>query len=231
MKALVNHAIPTSARNDLESFAKVVLFHAQSDFYSQLSGHVDLFACQINGSLVIAPNFPESIVREIPNNTNVLYGKNPVLRNLDSCGLYNVAVGQKIVIWNPLLVDEIIREEVGKTFRKDCVVEVKQPFARCGCLMLQNNSVITSDGGIHKALKAHGVSCILVDGKSIVLPGYRNGCFGGCCGVFGETVYIIGELSSHPQGEEIKDFILSSGMGVVELGEGPLYDVGSIIFI
>jgi len=72
---------------------------------------------------------------------------------------------------------------------------------------------------------------LYVSPESILLEGFPHGFFGGCCGVWEDKVFVNGSLSLHPDGEKIREFLVSLGYEIVELNEGPLTDVGSIFFI
>ena len=62
------------------------------------------------------------------------------------------------------------------------------------------------------------------------MPGYDTGFIGGCSGKLApDKMAFAGQLSSHPDGELIRAFILDCGISVTELKKGPLLDVGGIL--
>ncbi|MBU1147229.1 MAG: hypothetical protein KKD11_02655, partial [Candidatus Omnitrophica bacterium] len=50
---------------------------------------------------------------------------------------------------------------------------------------------------------------------------------GGSSGVTDKAVFFVGKLDN----QEIRDFIKKSGKGIIELYNGPLYDVGTVLFL
>jgi hypothetical protein len=98
-------------------------------------------------------------------------------------------------------------------------------------LVLSDNHYITSDRGIEKVLKKHGFSVLYINPAEIILPGMKNGFFGGCCGIFGNTVFIIGNLDFYKEGKIVRKFIKELGYKIVELYDGPLFDGGGLFII
>jgi hypothetical protein len=70
-----------------------------------------------------------------------------------------------------------------------------------------------------------------VSAENILLPGFPHGFFGGCCGVLEDKVFINGSLDQFPEVEKVRQYLEDLGYGIVELAEGPLVDVGSILFV
>ena len=94
---------------------------------------------------------------------------------------------------------------------------------------LPGEKFITSDVGIFKQLKKNNLDVLFVEPKGIILKGFKNGFFGGCCGVENNRVFIAGSLSYFPEGGKINKFL--DGFEIIELYDGPLLDVGSIFFV
>lgn len=229
MIVIVNSHIPASAQQALSRYAEVVPFATEGITYPQLSGHADIFMYQPSGAaqLVVAPNLPPRYLeclraRAIPFSL----GQTLVDASLSAVSAYNVASCAGLAIYNPQYIDASI--QLGDSVNR---VLVRQGMCRCAALVLDEHHVVTSDGGIAKALAAQGVSVLAVDASSIRLPGYRCGCFGGCCGLAQGRLFIVGALSYHPQGEAVRKFVAQVGYEVVELYDGPLFDAGSLFFI
>lgn len=104
-------------------------------------------------------------------------------------------------------------------------VNVKQGYAHCSALIFGDHAV-TADEGIFKALTDNGVDTLKIRPGHIELPGYGCGFIGGASFCFGNTVYFFGSLSTHPDGEMIREFITSRGYGIKELVKRPLIDLG-----
>ena len=226
MKALVNSILPREALEKLSRFAEPVLFSTHGIVAEPLAGHVDIFCAHVGGKLAVAPNIPAEIAEVLQaEQADWVFGRTEVSGDTKTMWAYNVLVDNDFCVCNTFFADPVLMEMLSD--RK--AIHVKQGFARCSAVSL-GGGVITSDGGMAKVLGKNGISCILVSQEGISLPGYRNGCFGGACGICGDKIFITGSLKYHRQGEEIEKFIRKSGFTPIELCNEALLDVGSILF-
>lgn len=213
----------------------VVPFLSTNVVYPALQGHADLFFAFLptaNGQppywIIAAPNAPSRCTTLLQAaGIAIMPGSTAVGSTAASCGAYNVACSSTIAVGNRSQCDTVLLQQLGaRQF-----IQVRQGMARCSTLFVGTAAAITSDPGIHRALCAAHCSSLLVSCQDILLPGYACGCFGGCCGVMDDKVFIVGRLARHPQGEEIRTFLQQNGKEAVELYDGPLWDVGSIFFL
>ena len=117
-------------------------------------------------------------------------------------------------------------ESVKKHFSK--IVNVRQGYAACSTLVLNEKTAITADGSISKALKQNGVTVLDIAPKGIALPGYDSGFIGGASAVVGDTVIFFGNLSDHPNRSEIITFCKENGFETLDFPPLPLTDYGSV---
>ena len=75
------------------------------------------------------------------------------------------------------------------------------------------------------------MTVMMADPHGIELAGFDHGFFGGCCGVINDTVVITGSLAHFPDGQKVSRFLKEQGCPWVELYDGPLVDVGSLLFL
>jgi len=110
-------------------------------------------------------------------------------------------------------------------------VPVNQGYARCSTLVLPDaRAVITADKGISNGLRRIGWRALLITPGHIVLPGYDCGFIGGASAVIGKTVLFFGDLRRHPDGEEMRSFIVSCGYRASDAPSlGELRDCGGVI--
>ncbi|MFU8843081.1 MAG: DUF6873 family GME fold protein, partial [Bacteroidales bacterium] len=62
-------------------------------------------------------------------------------------------------------------------------------------------------------------------------PGFKNGFFGGTCGVVDDIVFFMGSLKKFGDGGAVRNFLEVLNYRVVELYDGQLFDGGSLQFI
>ena len=115
------------------------------------------------------------------------------------------------------------------------VIPVRQGYAKCSCVPVSDNALITADRSIENAAKAVGFSVLLIEGGNVELPGYNTGFIGGAasCSLKKDLneIYFCGDLDRHPNSEEIRAFCQRYGKHAVSLGDFPLTDVGTMFLL
>ncbi len=110
------------------------------------------------------------------------------------------------------------------------LVDVPQGYAKCSIAVVSEDAIITYDRGIAEA--ASELEVLLIKPGHINLPGYNTGFIGGCTGLdtYRKELVFNGDLSMHPDGDRIRDFVTAHGVTVKDFPGRPLTDIGSIIF-
>lgn len=111
------------------------------------------------------------------------------------------------------------------------LVNVNQSYPNCSILKIDEQSAVTSDRGLYKALCENGIDTLLIREGHISLPPYEYGFIGGASGVFDDKVMFFGNIDLHTDGEKIKKFALKKGKRCISLSDEPLRDFGGMIFI
>lgn len=110
------------------------------------------------------------------------------------------------------------------------LVNVRQGYTKCNCVVVDGHSLITADEGILRQLKKiPDVSVLPIRQGFVRLEGFEYGFLGGASGRVGDEIIFNGDLSSHPDDHAIRQFIESRGLTVKYFPEYPLTDIGSII--
>lgn len=132
-----------------------------------------------------------------------------------------------------VLGDKIIcnSENTADIFKVDkIVVDVKQGYAKCSCLPVNENSIITDDVSIYKSLLSNDIDVLLVSKGSVKLPGYDFGFIGGCAGkIAKDTVCFCGDIKKHSDYIQIVSFMKERNVYPLSLSGDELLDVGSVI--
>ena len=108
-------------------------------------------------------------------------------------------------------------------------IHVAQGYSKCNCVVVDEDSIITSDAGIHKVCTDAGLEVLLIERGQVVLEGYPYGFLGGASGKVGNQIVFNGILSAHSDYNKIKEFVQSRGAEIVFFEDYPLTDIGSII--
>lgn len=121
--------------------------------------------------------------------------------------------------------------ELLKAVRKEGQTEihVAQGYAKCSCVVVDEDSIITADRGIWKAAARAGVDVLLIERGQVILPGYPYGFIGGASGKVGNTIIFNGDITRHSDFARIQDFIAERGKEMVWFSEYRLTDIGSVI--
>lgn len=228
MRIIVDHRIPGEAKQKLSLYGELMELKTEGITYPAISGHPDIFFCQGQEKLVVAPNLPgvfdgKLIRDDIP----VIRGELAVGKKYPETARYNAVVTDTYIIHNFHHTDRMIT----RTFEDRIPVHVDQGYCRCSLLALKDDHFITSDEGIYKVLKHHTKDVLKVTTQGILLEGFKHGFFGGCCGVCEEKVFINGSLKYYDDGERVKGFLQRLGYEIIELYDGPLVDGGGILFV
>ena len=224
---IVSKDIPVEALHNLQDLDDVILFETNGITYKAVSNHPDIFICKGVDKVVVAPNIPEKYYKIIDESANVIKGEKEVKNRYPYSAVYNAVITEKYIIHSKKITDNKIKE----TFPNHEIINVKQGYTRCSLLALDDKNYLTSDNGILKVLKEYGFNVLYVEPGEILLPGFKNGFFGGTAGMLGDKVLLTGSLKYINGGEEVKHFIKSAGFDLLELYDGPLFDGGSIISI
>ena len=247
MLIIIDHKISSGAKKKLSRFGELMEIQTHDITYPAISGHPDIFFCQSPGHLFVAPNLPLKYF-EVLQNHCIAYitGEQPVGGQYPATARYNAVATEKLLIHNFRHTDPVIKDSIPThrdsipTHRDSIPVpcsstlarlQVEQGYTRCNLLPLKDGHFITSDPGIHKVLQGLHPCSLFVNSHKINLEGFPHGFFGGCCGVLESMVFINGSLWYHPDGHKIRDFLESLHYEIIELSDGQLTDVGSVLCV
>jgi hypothetical protein len=220
--------IPNPAIDQLSNFGQFVPFKTNGLVYDAVSGHPDLFFCEIDDQWVMAPNLPEPYHRIFANEKiKMQSGAQAVGNTYPDTARYNAVATKNHVIHNLKATDKVIENLASEKLS----IHVNQAYTRCNLLPLSNDRFVTSDEGIYKTLSKARIEIYYFSPEGILLPGFRNGFLGGCCGIIGNQIFIIGQLRYYPEGEKLRMLLQNLNYEIIELYDGPLFDGGSLFFI
>ena len=142
-------------------------------------------------------------------------------------GLNALKIGKYLIAKSDSLDPEIKRLCVEKNIE---IVNVKQGYAKCSTLAL-DNAVITADAGIAAAARGLGFDALMITPGGITLEGYDYGFIGGASYYDSEskTVYFFGDITQHPDSIRIVDFLHSHGVDICQSAACTLADFGGAV--
>ncbi len=223
---IVNKNISAQALKKLQKLDEVLLFETKGITYPEISCHPDIFFCTDGKTTVYAPNTPRNFIEKLnQKGKKLIAGENSVGAKYPETAKYNVAVTQDVLVGNSKITDQMVLQ----TFKDRELIHVAQGYTRCSLLPLNSRTMITSDKGIYKTLTGQNIKVMYVSPEDVLLPGFEHGFIGGTAGIFKDTVLFNGSLNHIAQGKEIRHFIEQNNLKILELDDGPLFDIGSIL--
>lgn len=109
-------------------------------------------------------------------------------------------------------------------------VAVRQGYAKCSTVVVNDLSIITADPSIGQAAKLVGLDVLQISPGGIELKGYTYGFIGGCCGLIGKNkLAFAGNIRTHPDYSQIYKFCYEKEVELISLADMPLTDIGGII--
>jgi hypothetical protein len=228
MWIIIDQSIPQAAKESLSNFGKLLEFKSHNIVYGAICGHPDIFLCQADNQLIIAPNTPDEFVNKL-NFSKIEYsiGSASLGTKYPETAIYNAVVTDDLLIHNLKTTDLSILEYCSNKIQIHC----NQAYTRCNLMALDNSNFITSDKGIERVLKEYHLNVLFVDPEGIVLQGFKYGFFGGCCGILERKLFINGNLKFYSAKDKVAGFVKNIGFTVIELYDGPLQDAGGIFFV
>lgn len=140
-------------------------------------------------------------------------------------GLNVLVMGNHIFCNQEFTAGNLLEYAKGLNYK---IVNVKQGYSACSTLVLNDNTAITTDVGIKKAIEGVGKKALLIPSDDIHLPPYSCGFIGGASGKIGNAVYVFGNLDTLKHADEIRAMIQASGCTPFEIPLGRVYDFGGI---
>jgi hypothetical protein len=226
MIIIASYNIPEEAKARLKSLGKLALLQPQTGVYKSIASHPDIFFCQGPDCLFVSPAIPEAVSGELQV-FPLCKGTKPPDGVYPGSARYNAVMAHGMFI-HKLNISDPALLQAAKDLEQ---IHVAQAYTRCNLLCLSNTHFITSDKGIEKTLLAHGKHVCYINPQQVSLSGHPHGFFGGACGLFGQTLYLCGSLSNLSEAEALINFLSDCGWALVELYQGPIIDVGSILFV
>ena len=220
LSLFLDSRVPTVLRDAITALGICPILLPPYDILPEpVAAHPDLLLFDLGGRLLLYRDYYEA--------NRELFSKIPVMLTAHPAGdVYPADVGMDALSLGGVrycLPDATCPEIIC-----DCEVQpVKQGYAACAALKVNENAIITADTTIAAAAEKRGVSVLKIRPGHIVLDGYDYGFIGGTAFFLEDTLYFAGDLFLHPDGEAIGDFCALHGVKIHSLVAGfPLNDLG-----
>ena len=109
-------------------------------------------------------------------------------------------------------------------------VRFRQNYVKCSVLILDENSIITSDKAICEYFDSEGFNALYVTTEGIMLNGYSCGFIGGTGAMISKKdLVLFGSIGKYKDGLKIKSFCANIGIDICCLSNDGLYDYGGLL--
>lgn len=201
-----------------------------STVYNSISSHADIYLCKLFNELVVSHELLPFIKDHLLNTKVSFYvGDSSLGYNYPENIKYNAVHLGKHFIHNTKHTDPKLLSLA--SLNKLNIIQVKQGYTKCNLVVIDENSVITSDLGLANSLISNGIEVLIISQGYVKLTGFHYGFLGGASGRVGNEIIFNGNLSVHSDYKNIKAFIESRNLIVTQFEDYELEDIGSIIEI
>jgi len=213
----IHFVVPEGELSDAAS-GKTQLTERKVRAAKAVASHADIYCCKLGA----APDSP--VFLGDPKKIGAEYPKDIV---------YNAAIVGNCFIHNldytdGKLLDAFKEQNIGKDIK---LINVKQGYTKCNLVVVDDAHAITSDMGIAQALNDENIEVLVINQGFVSLQGFDYGFLGGASGRIDDEIVFNGDLSAHPDFDEIVEFIEKTGLKVRFFKNYPLTDIGSIIAV
>lgn len=229
--AIVDKRITPSIEDKLKSKnIELIKTIACNNTYNAIKYHPDILLCKLNdNNIVVAPNVYDYFKDKLDKyNFNTIKGSSTIENKYPYNIAYNIVLFGKFAIHNFKYTDNKILDFIDRNnFIK---IHVSQGYTKCSVCIVDENSIITSDKGIHIQALKYNIDSLLIQSGFIDLFDLNYGFIGGCSGLISnDELAFYGSISSHPDSDKIIKFVNSKNKRVINLSDDKLLDLGSII--
>lgn len=198
--------------------------------YKPVNTHPDMQIHFVDkNTAFVAPIAFEYYKQILPDSVKLIAGMANPGRTYPEDTAYNVAKVGKTIIGKMSCVDVKIKEFYFKKGYE--FINVNQGYTKCSICVVDENSLITEDEGIFRALALKNIDVLKIQPGYVVLPGFENGFLGGASGFIGKNnLAFCGNLTNHPEYKKIKTFIEGKNVNIIQLSSTKLHDFGSILY-
>lgn len=188
---------------------------------ARISDHPDLFVFADGECLIVDPWHYDHYARNLPDKP-LVRGTLPATGLYPADTRYNALVVGGCLIHGPETDPRILERYTDR-------IPVKQGYVRCSLLPVDDQSLITSDRGLARAL-SHRYEVLTIEPGTIGLPGFPYGFIGGASGCLDPlAVHLTGDPGEGTEGSRIRKFCEKHRRALCYPAKLPWLDLGSLI--
>ena len=220
-KIIIDARYEEIAKKQWGSQYEIIPSYCNKNLAEPVSYHPDMSLCRIRDCFVCCPESYDYYKRIITK--NLIKGKTELNSHYPNDIAYNILVYGEFAFGKKEYIDPVIKEILKKQNIE--IININQGYAKCSCAV-SDKGIITADSGIYDELTKNSINALKITPGFVKLSGYDYGFVGGASGEIDGILSFFGDVSKHPDFENIKNFCEFDF-----ICDFPLTDVGTIYCI
>ena len=226
-KAILSGKFPEFA-DKLRNFGyQIIPSETVSCFINYERDHADM-QCLIIEDTAFVLSCCQRLAKSLENDYKIVHcgdnitGKYPNNIPLNACVIEKTLIGR---------LDSVDKKVLDFCLKRGYqLINVRQGYTKCSCVVVSDHTLITADNGIFNSLNEINIEVLKVEEGRVRLSETTNGFLGGASGYYDHKIYFTGNIQLHPDYQRIKEFCDKHNTKMISLTDGPLRDIGGIIF-
>ena len=214
---------------------EVLLLPADERLAHQVSSHADMLIFKLDDTVFCDERYYEQNKNIFLRIEEYGYTVNHSRLSLSADYPNDVALNQAVIGKSILGRAESCAKSILKyaDSHKYTYHAIKQGYAKCSTLILNESAIISADLVIISIAKDLNASTLQIENKigNVRLDGYDYGFIGGASAVYENKAFFFGNHLLHSQGDMIDKFCRDCGFLPISLGQESLCDIGGAIIL
>lgn len=231
--AIISDKLPEICDKLKEFDYKLIYTECVDGFISYEKFHADMQCITIDDTVIVL-NRCEKLYSQLKNEgINIIKSLEPI----NGTYPHNIKLNAKVVGNRLLGKIDFLDSKLKELCINKCysLINVNQGYSACSILSINNNSIITADKSIQRALKDSSIDVLKIREGHIKLHSADNdtcGFIGGAsCMIDDNNVLFFGDISMHPDYEIIRKFCFDRCVNVHYIKKIPLTDIGGAVLL
>ena len=194
----------------------------------EINGHADILSFRLDDALLFLDSSIAGETAPLLKPYNIIKVESIASPYPNDAKLNVAVLGNKIICNRAYVCDTVIQ----KACNKYELINTRQGYTKCNLCVINNNAVITEDAGLSSLLKNYQIDVLKLDAGYVHLSDKHYGFIGGASARISDgEIYFSGDISSHPQYNEIISFLNKYNFKAIFNVNRPLIDFGGIVSI
>lgn len=209
---------------------EVILVQPNSNIDPATKNHADLSVIKLSDNEVIVEKTQTKLINYLKNEKHsVTITKSSLNKSYPKDTILNFLMIGNFIIGNIKNADESLTKKIKE--KSLTPINVKQGYARCSSIAVNENALITDDKSIAKAATKHGIDTLLIQKGDVKLKGHNYGFIGGASCKLNDKILFFGDITKHKDYDLIASFFKKHKVKFDYISDLHLTDIGSAIVI